>query len=165
MSKKPPYWGMSNQDRKRQLVDEFEMETLEHNERCNPLFSINPKISGDCKCGGNYILRQNSKNGEYFYGCSNYPKCTNTQQITYEQDYLDFEVKQMTGKKKDGKYILDIDNQYQEYLVEKAQQKQKSREVVRDERIGRKSNTIIKTHESLETPDALVLGPDGLPIP
>lgn len=30
------------------------------------------------RCGSNMILRQNKKNGEEFYGCSNYPKCKNT---------------------------------------------------------------------------------------
>lgn len=30
------------------------------------------------RCGSTMVLRQNKKNGEEFYGCSNYPKCKHT---------------------------------------------------------------------------------------
>jgi ssDNA-binding Zn-finger/Zn-ribbon topoisomerase 1 len=39
------------------------------------------KEAGACKCGGKFVLRQNRKNKEYFYGCSNYPKCTKTREV------------------------------------------------------------------------------------
>lgn len=33
------------------------------------------------RCGSKMVLRQNKKNGEEFYGCSNYPKCKHTAPI------------------------------------------------------------------------------------
>ncbi|MDD2830377.1 MAG: NERD domain-containing protein [Sulfuricurvum sp.] len=33
------------------------------------------------RCGSTMVLRQNKKNGEEFYGCSNYPKCKHTAPI------------------------------------------------------------------------------------
>lgn len=33
-----------------------------------------------CNCGGRMLKRRNQKEGNYFYGCSNYPRCRNTLQ-------------------------------------------------------------------------------------
>jgi hypothetical protein len=34
-----------------------------------------------CNCGGRFIKRKNRTRDNYFYGCSNYPNCTNTFKI------------------------------------------------------------------------------------
>lgn len=40
--------------------------------------------NGKCSCGGAFKERINSSNGNNFLGCSNYPKCKNTKQITHQ---------------------------------------------------------------------------------
>lgn len=36
------------------------------------------KLNVCTSCGGNMLVRKNSKTGHRFYGCSNYPNCTAT---------------------------------------------------------------------------------------
>jgi hypothetical protein len=36
-------------------------------------------VNNDCECGGKMIIRSNTKTGEKFKGCSNYPACKKTQ--------------------------------------------------------------------------------------
>lgn len=60
-------------------TDRAHVENLK--ERHNtPVF--NAEIFTCKRCGSAMILRQNKKNGEKFYGCSNYPKCKHTVPIT-----------------------------------------------------------------------------------
>ena len=118
------------------------------NEKCDPFFSLNSKISGDCKCGGKWILRQNHKNGEHFYGCTKYPECANTRQILFEQEYLDFQVRSREGINIAGESILAKDKQYQKYLVEKAKRG-------RANNIERKNPLLRSTSEDLEEDEKL----------
>jgi ssDNA-binding Zn-finger/Zn-ribbon topoisomerase 1 len=37
--------------------------------------------NGKCNCGCNWTVRKNSKSGEEFLGCINYPKCKNTKAL------------------------------------------------------------------------------------
>lgn len=39
---------------------------------------------GSCSCGGHAVTRQNKKTGHLFYGCSNFPKCNNTESLNRE---------------------------------------------------------------------------------
>lgn len=41
----------------------------------------NTDVMACSRCGSTMLLRQNKKNGEEFYGCSNYPKCKHTAPI------------------------------------------------------------------------------------
>jgi len=34
---------------------------------------------GSCDCGGHAVKRHNKKDGSVFWGCSNFPKCKNTE--------------------------------------------------------------------------------------
>lgn len=36
---------------------------------------------GACHCGGRMVKRRNAKKGNYFLGCSNYPRCKNTENL------------------------------------------------------------------------------------
>jgi hypothetical protein len=36
-------------------------------------------ITEPCSCGGHMVKRQNRSDHSFFYGCSRYPKCKNTQ--------------------------------------------------------------------------------------
>lgn len=38
---------------------------------------------GSCDCGGHAVKRHNSKTGEPFWGCSNFPKCRNTERYPH----------------------------------------------------------------------------------
>jgi len=40
------------------------------------------KIYGKCSCGNTWILRKNNNTNIDFLGCSNYPKCKNTKNIS-----------------------------------------------------------------------------------
>ena len=59
-------------------TDRAHVENLKerHNARAS-----NTEILTCKRCGSAMILRQNKKNGEEFYGCSNYPKCRHTAPI------------------------------------------------------------------------------------
>lgn len=161
MSKKPPYWGMSRKERDGRLEEDYEQEAAEHKEKLNPFNSLNPRLKGVCKCGGNYILRQNQKNKEYFYGCSNFPKCKIIREILLENDYL---LEKSFYVKYHGDKILDNDRQYQEYLSEKSQRQQES-EV---EKEMKRSNLSKRAYSERDIEDNSVdisLGTDGMPIP
>lgn len=44
-----------------------------------------PIIGTECPdCDGRLILRTNKRNGEQFWGCTNFPRCKHTQPITRE---------------------------------------------------------------------------------
>ena len=123
MSKYPPFWGQGWKAMRDYYEEGDIQKEIEHSEKYEIFFSLNPKEDGKCKCGGRMVLRQNKKNGEYFYGCSNYPECKNTCDILRESDYL-FGIKNLEGMKKNGVLILDSDKRYQAYLLEKKQQKE-----------------------------------------
>lgn len=36
---------------------------------------------GHCSCGGHTVRRENRATKQQFYGCSNFPKCTNTEPL------------------------------------------------------------------------------------
>lgn len=38
-----------------------------------------PETHGSCSCGGNFVIRTNRQKGNKFLGCTNYPRCRNTQ--------------------------------------------------------------------------------------
>lgn len=58
-------------------------------------------VSGELKCDkcGNSLSLKKSKNGRFFLGCSNYPKCNNTKQITVDTVEEYFYLYDRTGKK------------------------------------------------------------------
>jgi hypothetical protein len=49
-------------------------------QRKKPTTSVNKKICS--KCNSDMLVRTNRKNAEKFYGCSNYPRCKNTMQVS-----------------------------------------------------------------------------------
>lgn len=72
------FMGDSQAGRREQFeMDEYR-KGLVHAAKCEKPAK---KEAGACKCGGKFVLRQNRKNKEYFYGCSNYPKCTKTRKV------------------------------------------------------------------------------------
>lgn len=38
-------------------------------------------VTPNCSCGGEFLLRANTRNGSFFYGCSRYPECRNSLSI------------------------------------------------------------------------------------
>lgn len=55
--------------------------------RSNPEKSVPEKVPvkkhefGLCSCGGYFVERQNKQKGNFFLGCSRYPKCKNTKTL------------------------------------------------------------------------------------
>jgi len=60
-------------------TDRAHVQNLKERKEQSVVSSIDAMICN--RCGNTMVLRQNKKNGEEFYGCSNYPKCRHTAPI------------------------------------------------------------------------------------
>ena len=61
-------------------ADEIHNYESRQRQPSRPQVNTTPKPSGEltlppCKCGGQYVKRQNKAKGTFFYSCNNYPNC------------------------------------------------------------------------------------------